>query len=121
MRFNYQNIFLFFFFPNSYSTSKKYTMNITGGVLAKSLESVYSIFVGWFVFLNQTVHITPRLFTEGHTLLSAMDYALLPSTAYAKSKAVNALDSTGAGRVSGGRECDRGSVFLRSSLQYYCY
>lgn len=45
MRFDYQNIFLFFF-PNSYSTSKKYTMNITGGVLAKSLESVYSIFAG---------------------------------------------------------------------------
>lgn len=99
-------------------------MNITGGVLAKSLESVYSIFVGFFVvffFLNQTVHITPRLFTEGHTLSSAMDYALLPSTAYAKSKAVNALDSTGAGRVSGGEGCDRGSVFLRSLLQYYCY
>lgn len=88
MRFDYQNIFLFFFFPNSYSTSKKYTMNITGGVLAKSLESVYSIFVGFFVvfFLNQTVHITPRLFTEGHTLLSATDYALLPSTASANQR-----------------------------------
>lgn len=70
-------------------------MNITGGVLAKSLESVYSIII---FFLNQTVHITPRLCTEGHALSSAMDYALLPSTAYAKSKAVNALDSTGAGR-----------------------
>lgn len=72
-------------------------MNITGGVLAKSLESVYSIII---FFLNQTVHITPRLCTEGHALSSAMDYALLPSTAYAKSKAVNALDSTGAGRES---------------------
>lgn len=95
-------------------------MNITGGVLAKSLESVYSIFL--FFFLNQTVHITPRLFTEGHALLSAMDYALLPSTASAKSKAVNALDSTGAGRVLWRqRGCDRGSMFLCSLLQYYCY
>lgn len=50
----------------------------------------------WFV-LNQTVHVTPGLFTEGHTLLSATDYALLPRTASATSEAVNALDRTGAG------------------------
>lgn len=49
MRFDYQNIFLFFFSP-TVIVHQKYTMNITGGVLAKSLESVIPFFCGFFCF-----------------------------------------------------------------------
>lgn len=54
MRFNYQNIFLFF--SPTVIVHQKYTMNITGGVLAKSLESVIPflcvLFCCFFSFLE---------------------------------------------------------------------
>lgn len=104
MRFNYQNIFLFFF-PNSYSTSKIYNEHYRRGT-GQVPRVCYSIslcsFLLFFFFFGIKLHITPRLFTEGHVLLSAMDYALLSSTAYAKSKAEMLWIAQGQGGVCGG-------------------
>lgn len=55
-------------------------MNITGGVLAKSLESVYSIFVGFFVgFFSESncSHHSKVIYRGAHVIER---YRLRPTT-----------------------------------------